>query len=65
MANIVNVTGFGYAISNYSVSYNLAKFIDFWDPNEESITEDLHFMEKACWKTEGEMKTVPIFVPVN
>ena len=38
MANIVNVGGFGYAISNYSVSYNLAKRIDFWDPNEESIT---------------------------
>lgn len=49
--NIVNFTGFGFAISNYTVSYNLAKRIDFWDPNEECITEDLHFMQKACWKT--------------
>ena len=63
--NIATFTGFGFAISNYTVSYTLAKRIDFWDPNEESITEDLHFMQKASWKTQGEMKTVPIFVPVN
>jgi hypothetical protein len=65
MSNIVSLTGFGFAISNYSASYNLVKRIDFWDTNEESITEDLHFMLKVCWKTEGKMKTVPIFVPAN
>ena len=65
MSNIVNMTGFGFAVSNYSASYNLIKKVDFWDTNEDCITEDLHFMQKACWKTEGQMKTVSIFVPAN
>lgn len=34
MSNIVNITGFGFAISNYSASYKLVKKIDFWDTNE-------------------------------
>ncbi len=34
MANIVNFAGFGFSISNYSMSYNLAKRIGFWDTNE-------------------------------
>lgn len=65
MANIVNIAGFGFAISNYSASYNLTKNIGFWDTDEEFITEDLHFMQKVGWKTEGKMRTIPIFVPAN
>ena len=63
--NTVNFSGFGLVISNYTVSYNLAKRVDFWDTNEESITEDIHFTQKVGWKTQGEVITVAIFVPVN
>jgi len=45
--------GIGFVISNYTVSYRLCERICFWDTNEEAISEDMHFMFKACWKTKG------------
>jgi hypothetical protein len=54
-----------YPLSNYTLSYNLAKRIGFWDTCADAIGEDFHTMMKALWKTSMEVKGRPIYVPFN
>ena len=63
--NTFTFTGFSFAVSNYTVSYDLVKRIGFFDTVEEAIAEDYHFMQKVGWKTQGQAEAVPIYVPLN
>lgn len=54
-----------FSLSNYSLSYNLLKRINFWDTCEDAIGEDLHLFNKAFWKTNALVKGRPIYVPFN
>ncbi len=64
-SNLITCTGITFSLSNYSLSYNLIKKIGFWDTVEQAIGEDVHICLKAAWKTDGSVKTVPIFAPFN
>ena len=63
MSNIVSLDKQGVAISNYTMSFNMLKEIGFWDTCADAIGEDLHTFIKASFKTNGRIKTQPIFVP--
>lgn len=52
-------------LSNYSLSYNLAKNIGFWDTCYDAIGEDFHIGLKAVWKRHGEIETIPIYACLN
>ena len=52
-------------LSNYTLSYQLVKRIGFWDTCADAIGEDFHTTQKAYWKTDGEIFTVPIYAPFN
>ena len=54
-----------FPLSNYTLSYNLIKRIGFWDTCADAIGEDFHTTIKAYWKTQGDMKTCPIYTPFN
>ena len=47
------------------MSYNLAKRIGFWDTCKDAIAQDMQTTVKAYWKTQGDITTVPIYVPFN
>ena len=64
-ANLFSLANITYPLSNYSLSFNLTKRIGFWDTVEEAIGEDFHTTQKAVWKTNGEVVTVPIYAPFN
>lgn len=53
------------AVSNYSISYRLLERIGFWDTCKYSKGEDIRIASKALFKTNGESKTCPIYVPIN
>lgn len=53
--------GITFPLSNYTLSYNLIKRIGFWDTCPDAIGEDFHTTLKALWKTDGEVKTEPVF----
>ena len=53
------------AVSNYTLSYRLLEKIDFWDTCEYSRGEDVRTSAKAFWKTNGEVKVIPVYAPVN
>lgn len=57
-----NVT---FPLSNYTLSYNMAKRMGFWDTCAEAIGEDFHTTQKAYWKTGGKVTCVPINAPFN
>lgn len=68
MSQLSNMRSFSnliFPISNYSLSYNLIKFIGFWDTCQDAIGEDFHTNQKAHWKTQGKSFNVPIYVPFN
>ena len=54
-----------FPLSNYTLSYNLAKRIGFWDTVPEAIGEDFHMVMKAQFKTKHNIKPTPIYVPFN
>lgn len=64
-SNLFSVFDFTFALSNYTISYKLIKNVGFWDTCADAIGEDFHTCQKVYWKTNGEMKTVPIYVPFN
>lgn len=51
--NTFTFSGYSFAVSNYTFSYDLVKRTGFWDKCEEAIAEDYHFMQKIYWKTQG------------
>lgn len=53
------------AVSNYSISYKLLERIDFWDTCKYSKGEDIRIASKALFRTNGESKTCPIYIPIN
>ena len=65
MSNLVSYNEQGYAISNYSISFNMMKRIGFWDTCADAIGEDMHTFLKATLKTNGQLRTHPIFTPFN
>lgn len=65
MSNLMSCLDIHVPLSNYTLSYNLAKRIGYWDTCADAIGEDFHTMEKAFWKTHGELITVPIYVAFN
>lgn len=64
-SSLVSLSGISFSLSNYTLSYSLAKKIEFWDIVEGAIGEDMHMCLKAMFKTGGEVRTVPIYVPFN
>lgn len=65
LANLVAIR-FSFPLSNYSLSYNCAKKIGFWDTCADAIGEDFHTCQKCHWKLLDEsFVTVPIYVPFN
>lgn len=60
--SVFNVT---FPLSNYSLHFSLAKNIGWWDTCPDAIGEDFHMTEKAFWKTQGRIITVPIMAPFN
>ena len=65
IANLFSVFGFTFPMSNYSLSYKLIKSIGFWDTCPDAIGEDYHTALKAYYKTGGNVRTIPIYVPFN
>lgn len=64
-SNQITCSGVTFSFSNYTLSYNMLKKIGFWDTVEEAIAEDFHMCLKAHFKTNGEVKLIPIFAPFN
>jgi hypothetical protein len=64
-SNLFSLFGISFPLSNYSLSYSLAKKIGFWDTCPDAIGEDFHTTIKAFWKTRGKVTTVPIFTPFD
>ena len=56
---------YSFPLSNYSISYCLAKKIGYWDTNTDAIGEDFHTCQKCHWKLDGPFHTIPIYVPFN
>jgi hypothetical protein len=64
-SNLFSFFSFTFALSNYTVSYKLIKSVGFWDTCADAIGEDFHTCQKIYWKTNGEARTIPIYVPFN
>jgi hypothetical protein len=64
-SNLFSLLDASFPLSNYSLSFLLAKRIRFWDTCPDAIGEDFHTTIKAFWKTDGEVKTYSIFVSFN
>lgn len=64
-SNLFTIFGTSFPLSNYSLSYILAKSIGFWDTCPDAIGEDFHTTIKAFFKTKGDVQTIPIFTPFN
>ncbi len=63
--NLHSVANIVFPLSNYTLSYNLAKRVQFWDTCEDAVGEDFHMFHKTFWKTKGEVKGIPIFTAFN
>ena len=64
LSNMVAIC-YSFPLSNYTISYSLAKRIGYWDTNADAIGEDFHTCQKCHWKLDGPFHTVPIYVPFN
>lgn len=64
-SNMLSFFNMSLPLSNYTISYNMIKRIGFWDTCADAIGEDFHTTLKAYWKTQGDMKTCPIYTPFN
>ena len=60
-----NISQTQTAASNYSISYNSFREIDFFDTNADAMCDDFHTSHKAMWKKNGNLKIVPIFIMFN
>ncbi|TPX36196.1 hypothetical protein SmJEL517_g01493 [Synchytrium microbalum] len=65
MQNLSNVRGITFPCSTYSLSATLADRVGYWDTDFSAIGEDLHMYLKCFFKTDGEARGVPIYVPIN
>lgn len=63
--NLYSCFGYTLAVSNYTVSYRTLEKIGFWDKCTFSKAEDIRLPSKAVWKTNGEVRTYPIYIPFN
>ena len=63
--NLYSFFNLTFPFLNYTLSYNLIKSIGFWDTCADAIGEDFHTTQKAYWKTEGDIETIPIYAPFN
>ncbi len=52
-SNLYSSFDITFPLSNYTLSYKLAKKIGFWDTCAEAIGEDFHTTLKAIYKTNG------------
>lgn len=50
-------------MSSYSASVEFVKKIGGWDGDVFAIGEDLHFMVKSYFVSDGDVVMVPIYVP--
>ncbi|CEP08336.1 hypothetical protein [Parasitella parasitica] len=65
LANLSSSRGIGFPCSTYSISYKLADQVGFWDTDADAVGEDMHMMLKCLFKTQGQARMTPIFVPIN
>lgn len=65
VSNLYSMFGYTMGVSNYTISYRLLERIGFWDTCIYSKGEDVRIASKALWKTQGEVKTCPIYIPIN
>lgn len=65
MSNLSNSRGMCIPCSNYSLSMVLADEVGYWDTDADAVGEDMHMWLKCFWKTQGQVRTIPIYVPIN
>ncbi|KAI7874340.1 glycosyl transferase family group 2-domain-containing protein [Mucor mucedo] len=65
MSNLSNSRGMCIPCSNYSLSMVLADEVGYWDTDADAVGEDMHMWLKCFWKTQGQVRTAPIYVPIN
>ncbi|KAI8991175.1 glycosyl transferase family group 2-domain-containing protein [Mycotypha africana] len=65
MSNLSNSRGMCIPCSNYSLSWVLADEVGYWDTDADAVGEDMHMWLKCFWKTQGLVRTAPIYVPIN
>lgn len=65
MSNLSNSDGLCVPCSNYSLSFILADRVGYWDVDADAIGEDMHMWLKCFFKTDGHVRTAPIYVPIN
>lgn len=65
MSNLSNSHGMCIPCSNYSLSMVLADEVGYWDTDADAVGEDMHMWLKCFWKTQGQVRTAPIYVPIN
>ncbi|KAI7898560.1 glycosyl transferase family group 2-domain-containing protein [Cokeromyces recurvatus] len=65
MSNLSTGRGMSIPCSNYSLSMVLAEEVGYWDTNADAVGEDMHMWLKCFWKTHGQVRTAPIYVPIN
>ena len=64
-SNMLSLFDACYPLSNYTLSFNLAKKIGFWDTCADAIGEDFHTTLKAYWKCQGDVESYPIYAAFN
>ncbi|KAI8343601.1 hypothetical protein BC941DRAFT_448370 [Chlamydoabsidia padenii] len=65
MSNLSNSRGLSFPCSTYSLSMMLAERVDYWDTDANAVGEDMHMWLKCFFKTNGQVRTAPIYVPIN
>ncbi|KAI9474072.1 MAG: hypothetical protein EXX96DRAFT_580489 [Benjaminiella poitrasii] len=65
MANLSSSRGIGFPCSTYSVSWKMADRVGYWDTDADAVGEDMHMTLKCLFKTDGQARMTPIFVPIN
>ncbi|CAO3591766.1 unnamed protein product [Absidia cylindrospora] len=65
MSNLSNSRGLSFPCSTYSLSMMLAERVDYWDTDADAVGEDMHMWLKCFFKTNGQVRTAPIYVPIN
>ncbi|KAG0171835.1 hypothetical protein DFQ30_000294 [Apophysomyces sp. BC1015] len=65
MSNLSNSRGLSFPCSNYSLSMILAERVGYWDTDADAVGEDMHMWLKCFFKTGGQVRTAPIYVPIN
>ncbi|KAI8065715.1 glycosyl transferase family group 2-domain-containing protein [Gongronella butleri] len=65
MSNLSNSRGLSFPCSTYSLSMVLAERVGYWDTDADAVGEDMHMWLKCFFKTDGQVRTAPIYVPIN